>query len=88
MDKTCQNCSEIMYKKPKESFKQFDKKKFCCYRCCYKYKTKTKTKEIECINCGKEIIRTLSQIKHGGKYCSQKCHYEDVKKKWVGIWKK
>ncbi|NCC70883.1 HNH endonuclease [bacterium] len=80
MYKVCLNCGEIIDKKPKESWKQYEKKKFCCYSCANKFKTKNGTKLIKCLNCGKEVLRTYSQIKHGGKYCSQKCHYEYTKK--------
>lgn len=80
MDKVCKNCGEILYIKSKESLKQFENKKFCCYKCANEFKTKNGTKTIKCKNCGEEVIRTLAQIKHGGKYCCKKCHYEYVKK--------
>lgn len=48
---------------------------YCSNKCCGIVKTATETKKCICANCGKSIIRRLSQMKSpkGNVFCSQAC---------------
>lgn len=70
MKRTCLNCKKEFFKKPTESKKFWENKKFCSKECHYEHGREKK----KCLNC-KQTFKTKKALKQI-KFCSPECRAE------------
>ena len=78
MDKYCLGCNILLVKAQNLSSKNWEKKKFCSYKCSNKARPDRGGKvKIECYFCKEDFIAKKHKLNNSKLYCSKECRSQD-----------